>query len=107
MRTLTGVSLEVCLMDANTLLFTIDIDSYRAIANNRMRKLRDLIAQRQVWIEIMLAVKSAVLLWCSTQSKCSTHTQVHSFFVEYRQSTWQAETNVADQCVGVSITGVI
>jgi len=63
----------------------LDIHLDLALADNRVGELADLIALRQVRVEIVLAVKPAVEIDLGLQAKARTHGLFHAFPVDHRQ----------------------
>ena len=65
----------------------------RAFANNGMRVLADLIALRQIGIEVILAIKTGPEIDLGIQAKPGAHGLRHAFMVDHRQHTGEARIN--------------
>ena len=65
----------------------------RAFANDGMGVLADLIALRQIGVEVVLAIKTGPEIDLGIQAKPSAHGLRHAFMVDHRQHAGEARIN--------------
>ena len=82
---LAGVLLQVQPLDADAHGIAVGINLDFALADDRLLVLRDLIALRQVGIEIVLAVEHASQIDFGLQAKAGADRLRHAFLVDHRQ----------------------
>ena len=72
----------------------------RAFANDGMRVLADLIALRQIGIEVILAIKTGPEIDLGIQAKPGAHGLRHAFAVDHRQHAGEARINEGNLRIG-------
>ncbi|MNL36124.1 hypothetical protein D3C87_1581920 [compost metagenome] len=88
---LAGILFQVQALDANldilelALAVRTERDDDLALADDRVLELRDLIALRQVGIEIVLAVEDRALVDLRLEAKTGAHGLGHAFLVDHGQ----------------------
>ena len=85
---LAGVLFEMQTLDANgDALRRRHIDDHFALADDRMLELRNLIALRQVGIEIILAIENRPMVDLRLQAQSGAHRLADAFLIDHRQHT--------------------
>lgn len=78
----------------------IALDQHLALAHDRVEELRNLIALRQVGIEVVLAVEAREAVDLGFQAKSGLHRLLHAVLVEHGQHTGHGGVNEADLLIG-------
>jgi hypothetical protein len=82
---LAGILLDMNPLDTDDFLTLIGFDGQRSLAHDRMIKLRNLIALRQIGIEIILAIEAAPVMDFGIDGQPGTYRLLHAFAVQHRQ----------------------
>jgi hypothetical protein len=103
---LAGVLLEMQPLDADldvlelALAVGTDRDDDLALADDRILVLGDLIALRQVGVEIVLAVEDRAVVDLRLEAKTGAHGLGHAFLVDHRQHAGHRRIDEADIGIG-------
>ena len=103
---LAGILFEMQPLDADLdlleLALGIRADGNRddALADDRILELRDLVALRQVRIEIVLPVEHRAVLDLGLEAEAGAHRLAHAFLVDHRQHARHGRVDEADMIVG-------
>ena len=77
----------------------------RAFTNDGVRVLADLIALRQIGVEVILAIKTGPEIDLGIQAKPGTHGLRHAFMVDHRQHAGEARINEGNLGIGFRTKG--
>ena len=97
---LAGVLLQVQALDADLQRGAVDIDLHLALADNRLLELRDLIALRQIGIEVVLAVEDRHQIDLRLQSEPRAHGLGDALLVDHRQHAGHGRVHQGHVAVG-------
>ena len=97
---LAGVLLEVQALDADLDGAAVDVDVHRALAHHRLLVLRDLVALRQVGVEIVLAVEDRALVDLGLQPQPGAHRLLDAEFIDHRQHAGHGGVDQRDVVIG-------
>ena len=98
---LAGVLLEMQPLDADRDgLAALEIDDHLALADDRLLVLADLVALRQVGIEIVLAVEHRLPVDLRLQPEPGADRLPHAFLVDHRQHAGHGGVDQRDMAVG-------
>src|SRR6201746_1596312 len=101
-QALAGVLLHVQSLDADTDGFAIlHVEIDLALADDRVLVLADLIALRQIGVEVVLAVEDAGQVDLRLQAEAGAHRLLDAFGVDDRQHAGHAGVDEADLAVGL------
>src|ERR1700681_960368 len=103
MQRLSGVLLQMKPLDAHldrVLRGQVDLDL--ALAHNRTFILRDLIALRQVRIEVVLAIEDRAMIDPSLKTEASANRLSDAFAIDNREHAWHRGVNERHIRVGRS-----
>src|SRR5947209_2740702 len=96
MNALAGVVFHVDTRYADALFATVDRNSERAVLGQRLIVLGDLVALRQIRIEIVLARESRYRIDAATQGEAGADRHLKGSPVQDRKSARQSETDRAN-----------
>ena len=100
MQALAGVLFEMQPLDADgDGLAVLEIDRHRALADHRRFVLADLIALRQIGIEIVLPVENRLEIDLRFQSQAGADRLPHAFLVDHRQHAGHGRIDQRDMAV--------
>src|SRR5690606_1438141 len=108
MHRLAGVLLEVQTLDANldvlevALAVWADRDDDRALADDRLLVLRDLVALWQIRIEIVFAVEDRLQVDLRLKAEAGANSLAHALFVDDRQHAGHGGVDEADVRIRLS-----
>ncbi len=83
----------------------LDIHLDLALADNRQFELADLIALRQIGIEIVLAVEARDLVDLRIEAEACAHGLFHAFLVDHRQHARHGRIDQRDIAIGIRAKG--
>ena len=100
-QALAGVLLQMQPLDADgDRLAALEIDGDLALADDRLLVLADLVALRQVGIEIVLAVEHRLQIDLGLQPQPGAHGLAHALLVDHRQHAGHGGVDQRDVAVG-------
>jgi hypothetical protein len=100
-QALAGVLLEMQPLDADGHRLAVrQIDDDDAFADHRLLVLADLIALRQVGIEIVLAVEHRAQIDLGVQPQAGAHRLADAFLIDHRQHARHRRVDQRDMAVG-------
>ena len=97
---LAGVLLQVQPLDADLERLAVDVDLHLALADDRLLVLRDLIALRQVGIEVVLAVEHRGQVDLGVEPQAGAHGLRDASLVDHRQHAGHGRIDERDMAVG-------
>ncbi len=101
MDRLAGVLLEMQPLDADLDLLAVGhVEQHLALADDRVLVLADLVALRQVRIEVVLAVEDRALVDLRLEPEARPHRLPHAFLVDHRQHAGHRRIDEAHIGVG-------
>src|SRR5690606_10166220 len=101
MQALAGVLLKMQAGDADLArLAVLEIDGDHALADDRLQILADLIALRQIGIEIILAIEHRIFVDLGFEAKAGPHRLLHRVSVDNRQHARHRRVDEGDLAVG-------
>ena len=78
------------------------VNDQLAAPDNGLLELTDLIAFRQIGVEIVFSIEHRIGVDLGANCQPEFHRHAHGFFVQYRQHAWEAEIDRAGLAVGLS-----
>ena len=110
MHQLAGVLLDMDAFDADALasrvgVFVIQTDVDMPLTHNRVVQLADLIALRQIGIEVILAIKPRPCVDHRINRQAGAHRLPHAFAIRHRQHPRHRRIDKADLRVGLRAKG--
>ena len=97
---LAGVLLQMQPLDADVHRLAVDVDLDLALADDRLLVLADLIALRQIRIEVVLAVEHAAQVDRGLEAEARAHRLRDAFLVDHRQHAGHRRVDQRDVGVG-------
>ncbi len=79
-----------------------NVDDHLALADDRVLVLRDLIALRQVGIEVVLAVEHRALVDLRLEPQAGAHRLLHAFLVDDGQHSRHGRVDQRDVRIGIA-----
>ena len=98
---LAGILFDVDALDADLLGTFLGLDLDRSLADDRMIELADLIALRQIRVEIVLAVEAGPGVDLRLQRHSGPHRLAYAFLVQHRQHARHGGVDEAHLRVGL------
>ena len=83
----------------------LKVDGDHALADDRLLVLRDLIALRQVRVEIVLPLETALQVDLRLEAQARAHGLRHAFAIEHRQHAGHGGIDQADMGIGRAAEG--
>ncbi len=82
---LAGILLDMNALDADRLGLTVHVDLDRALAHDRVVELADLIALRQIGVEVILAVEARPFVDLCVDRHAGAHRLPDALHIRHRQ----------------------
>ena len=98
---LAGVLLQMQALDADLHRLAVDVDLDLALADDRAACTGDLIALRQIGIEVVLAVEDALQVDLRLEAEAGAHRLRDAFRVDHRQHAGHRRVDQRDVAVGL------
>ena len=102
MHGFSGVLFEMQAFDPDITAAAVrQINAKRALTNNRLFELADLIALRQIGVKIVFPVKNTDKIDFGLQAKTCPHRLAHTFMVDHRQHSRHRRINKRYILIGI------